>query len=50
VLVASACVLVLLVAVYAKAGAKDPPLDAEVIKRIRRRADQIRREQLLPYD
>ena len=44
------CLLILLLVVGFRAIAKDPPLDREVVQRIRRRSDQIRREQILPYE
>jgi hypothetical protein len=50
VLVALVCLLILLLVVWFRAGAKDPPLDREVVQRIRRFSDQTRREQILPYE
>lgn len=49
-LVAGVCLLLLLVAVYGRVGTKEPPLDAEAIRRIRRRAEQILREERLPNE
>jgi len=43
-LVAAACLMAALLAAVFRAGAKDPPLDPEVIRRIRRDADQIPKE------
>jgi hypothetical protein len=50
VLVAAVFLLVLLVFAYGRIGAKDPPLDSDVIRRIRRHADQILREQRFPNE
>lgn len=49
-LVAGACLLVLLLAAYLRPAAKDPPLDQDVMRRIRRRADQVLREQRFPNE
>ena len=49
-LVASGCLMVLAVAAWCWIGAKEPPLDRDVVRRIRRFADQTRREELLPYE
>jgi len=49
-LVAGTCLLVLLLAACWRSGSKDPPLDPDVIRRIRRRADQILREQRFPNE
>jgi hypothetical protein len=50
VLVAGACLLLLLLALGFRSGSKQPPLDREAVRRIRRFADQMRREELLPYE
>jgi hypothetical protein len=42
--------MILLVAVCWRVRAKEPPLDRDVVRRIRRFADQTRREQLLPFE
>jgi len=42
--------MILLVAAGWRVLAKDPPLDRDVVRRIRRFADQTRREDLLPFD
>ncbi len=49
-LVASAMLGVLLVALCLSIRPKDHPMDRDVVQRIRRYADESRREQLLPYD
>ena len=49
-LVVAACLIVLILAASFHLRRKQPPLDREVIRRIRRFADQSRREQLLPYE
>jgi hypothetical protein len=43
-------VLILLLAAVFWAKSKEPPMDHDVILRIRSIADQMRREQLLPYE
>jgi hypothetical protein len=50
VLVAGAFLLVLLLAAFGRIGAKDPPLDPDVIRRIRRRADEMLRDQRYPNE
>jgi hypothetical protein len=50
VLVGVVCVFILFLAVGFRAGAKDPPLDRDAVRRIRRFAEQNRREQILPYE
>jgi len=50
VLVAGTCLLVLLLAAWWRPGSKDPPLDPDVMRRIRRRADQVLREQRFPNE
>jgi hypothetical protein len=50
VLVGVVCLLILLLVAWFRAGAKEPPLDRDVVQRIRRSADQMRREQILPYE
>ena len=47
---AGASLVIMLVAVYCWARAKEPPVDRDVILRIRSLADQTRREELLPYE
>ena len=49
-LVGVVSLLILLLFVGFRAGAKDPPLDREVVRRIQRFAEQSRREQILPYE
>jgi hypothetical protein len=49
-LVAAACLLLLLLLVFGRIGTKDPPFDADVIRRIRRRADQILRDERFPNE
>ncbi len=49
-LITGACLVVVLLALCLKSGAKEPPLDREAVRRIRRLADQCRREELLPYE
>jgi hypothetical protein len=49
-LVAGTCLLVLLIATCLRQGAKDPPLDPDVVRRIRRCADQVLREQRFPNE
>lgn len=48
--VAGVCLIIIMVALWARLGTKPPPLDREAIRRIRRFADQHRREELLPYE
>jgi hypothetical protein len=50
VLVASVCLLVLLLASTRWLGTKDPPLDPDVIRRLRRSADQMMRDQRFPNE
>lgn len=42
--------LIVLVAICFWAKAKEPPMDRDVVLRIRSFADQLRREELLPYE
>ncbi|GEM_PF-3491246 len=49
-LVASVALVILFLAFCASIRPKELPMDRDVILRIRRFADEIRREQLLPYD
>ena len=49
-LVAGVCLLVLLLAATRELGTKDPPLDPEVIRRLRRSADRTMRELRFPNE
>ena len=49
-LIVTTCLIVLAVAACCRVGAKDRPLDRDVVRRIRRCAEQARREELLPYE
>ncbi|HLK48569.1 MAG TPA: hypothetical protein VKT49_10570 [Bryobacteraceae bacterium] len=49
-LILSGCLMVLAVAACLRIGAKEPPLDRDVVRRIRRFAERMRREELLPYE
>ena len=49
-LIAGGCLMILLVAGWYRLTAKEPPLDRDVVRRIRRFADQTRREDLLPFE
>lgn len=49
-LVFGACLVVMLLALCFRSGTREPPMDREVVRRIRRFADQSRREELLPYE
>lgn len=49
-LIAGGCLLVFLLAMWCRAGAKEPPLDRDAVRRIRHFAEQRRREELLPYE
>lgn len=49
-LIAGGCLMVLLVAAWWRMEAKEPPLDRDVVRRLRRFADQTRREELLPFE
>lgn len=49
-LIACGCLMVLLLAACCRITSKQPPLDRDVVRRIRRMADQARREELLPFD
>lgn len=49
-LIVAACLMVLLVAAWYRVGAKEPPLDRDVVRRLRRFAERARREELLPYE
>jgi hypothetical protein len=50
VLVAGVCLLALLLAATLRLGAKDPPLDPEVIRRLRRLSGQMMREERFPNE
>ena len=49
-MIEAATLLIVLLAVVCCAKAKEPPMDRDVVLRIRSFADQMRREQLLPYE
>ena len=49
-LIAGVGLVILLLALWSRAGTKPPPMDGEVVRRIRRFAEQSRREELLPYE
>jgi len=49
-LVASATMLILFVALCCSIRPRELPMDRDVILRLRRFADDLRREQLLPYE
>lgn len=49
-MIALASLLVLFLAACFWAKAKEPPMDREVILRLRSSADQARRDELLPYE
>lgn len=49
-LVASAALVILFIAFCFSIRPKEIPLDRDVIMRVRRFADDMRREQLLPYE
>lgn len=49
-MVAVACVLFAVLAFLLRGTEQKPPLDRDEIRRVRRFADRIRREQALPYD
>jgi hypothetical protein len=49
-MIAGASVLILFAAACFWVKAKQPPLDRDVILRIRSSADQMRRDELLPFD
>ena len=49
-MIAGAGLLIVLVAVCCWVKAKEPPMDRDVVLRIRSFADQLRREELLPYE
>lgn len=49
-LIAGPSLLILLFAVFVSVKSKQPPMDHDVILRIRSIADQMRREDMLPYD
>ena len=42
--------MVFLVAAWCRVGAKEPPLDRDVVRRIQRFSERRRREELLPYE
>ena len=48
--VAGTCLLVIVLAACWRQGAKEPPLDPDVMRRIRRCADQLLREQRFPNE
>ena len=48
--VAGTCLLVIVLAACWRQGAKDPPFDPDVMRRIRRSADQLLREQRFPNE
>jgi len=50
VIVAGACLAVLLLAVCIRVAAKDPPLDSDALRRVQLDADRQRREELLPLE
>jgi len=47
---AGVCVFVMLVAACRRLWGKQPPLDSDEIRILRRLADRIRREQFSPFD
>ena len=49
-LIVAPILTILLLALAASIRAKELPMDRDVVMRIRRFADDLRREQLLPYD
>ncbi len=49
-MVIGAFLVLCLLALLLRAGGKKSPLDRDEILRVRRFADQIRREQVLPYE
>ena len=49
-LIAAPSLLILLLAMYLSVKSKEPPMDHDVILRIRSIADQMRREDMLPYE
>lgn len=49
-LVAGVCLLLLLLAATRQLGAKDPPLDPEAIRRLRRSADRMMRDERFPNE
>ena len=49
-LIAGASLLILSAAVWLTAKSKEPPMDREVILRIRSFSEQVRREELLPFE
>ena len=49
-LVAGTCLLVIVLAACWRQSVKDAPLDPDALRRIRRRADQILREQRFPNE
>ena len=48
--IAGSSLLILLLGVCYAVKAKEPPMDRDVIRRIRSLGDQARREELLPYE
>jgi hypothetical protein len=44
------CVAVMLIAVCRRIWGKQPPLDGDEIRLLRRLADRIRSDQILPYE
>ena len=49
-LIVASILMILLVALASSMRAKELPMDRDVVMRIRRFADDLRREQLLPYN
>jgi hypothetical protein len=49
-MIALASFLILFLAACFWAKAKEPPMDRDVVLRLRSFADQVRREELLPFD
>ena len=49
-LVVGMCLFVILLVTWWRQGAKDPPLDPDVIRRIRIFADQVLREERFPNE
>jgi hypothetical protein len=50
VLIAGPTLVIVLLAVFVSVKSKEPPMDHDVILRLRSIADQMRREEMLPYD
>ena len=49
-IVAGACLAILLLAACFRLGAKDPPLDSDALRCIQHDAERRRREELLPLE